>query len=192
MRSMWWILFMFGCQPIEGGKPFEAVPPEVCECDCPVCPEDTEATEAQAEVDETAADPDATEDGGEGEVEPAGMEGDPFAAAIMGQPEPTEPPKESTEEAAAPEIPAWTPSVNQPDWGVRLVSVVPGGTPPQAVLGLADGTSQVVRAGDMLPNVGLVVIAIGKDRVQLAKVRPNGDHAVVESLQLSAMYPSTP
>ena len=190
MRSFWWILFVFGCQPIEGGKPFEAVPPEVCECDCPVCPEEAETTDGQAEADDDASD--EVESNEEADVEPAGSEGDPFAAAMQGQPEPTEEEEETTEAVATQEIPAWTPSVNQPSWGVRLVSVVPGAAPAQAVLGLADGTSQVVRAGDMLPSVGLVVIAIGKDRVQLAKVRPAGDHAVVESLQLSAMYPSTP
>ena len=191
MRSFWLILFVFGCQPMEGGKPFEAVPPEVCECDCPVCPEDTEATDGQAEADETASETESTDETDEGDVEPAGTEGDPFAAAMLEQPVPeaTEAPEEELQTV---QTPAWTPSVNQPSWGVRLVSVVPGAAPAQAVLGLADGTSQVVRAGDMLPSVGLVVIAIGKERVQLAQVRAAGDHAVVESLQLSAMYPSNP
>jgi len=181
-----------GCQPMEPGKPFEPVPPEECECDCPVCPEEdaaedtTEDTDAETEATADAEDTDAA-------VEPAGAEGDPFAAALQGQPEATEEATE-TDAETAPEVAdqAWTPSLTNPAWGVRLVSVVPGASPPQAILGLSDGTSLVVRAGDMVPSVGVVVIAIGKDRAQLAQVKPAGDHAVVESIQLSAMYPSSP
>ena len=115
-------------------------------------------------------------------VEPAGME-DPFAAAMIGQPKPTENTQASTEEASVPDVPAWTPSVNQPDWGFvcQWSPVEPAPSRSRSRRRDESGGS----GGDMLPNVGLVVIAIGKDRVQLAKVR--GDHAVVESLA-SAMY----
>jgi len=183
MRALIWIIFLFGCQPIDGGAPFQAVPPEVCECDCPVCPEE-DASETADAADEVEAPLDDRE-----EKEPSvGTEGDPFAAAILAQEEAQEPQAQENLAVVAP-TPAFPPH-SPLSWGVRLVSVVPGATPPQAVLGLPNGDSQVVRAGDLLPEAGVVVLAIGVDRVQLAQVTAAGDHAEIESVQLTAMYPT--
>lgn len=187
MRALWCTLLFMGCQPMEAGKPFDAVTLDSCLTECPVCPDQEVATE----VEPLATDP--SEDGSQAEdqldkVESVGTEGDPFAAAIQAQEE--RPVDETPDEpTSAPATDAWASPLTGPNWGVRLVSVVPGATPPQAVLGLSDGSSEVVRAGDMLPDVGVVVIAIGKDRVQLAQVKAAGDHATVESIQLNAMYP---
>lgn len=75
-------------------------------------------------------------------------------------------------------------------WGVRLVSTVPDAQPPRAILGLADGTEAVVVPGDLLPQAHVVVLAIGRDTVQLAEITPVGDHAVVHTYMLGALFPS--
>ena len=72
---------------------------------------------------------------------------------------------------------------------VRLLSTLPNAQPPRAVLGLPDGTEVVVSPGTVLGNEGLVVMSVMPGRVQLAQVRPAGDHAVIESVELSAQYP---
>lgn len=186
MRALSWMIFLFGCQPMNAGAPFQAVPPEVCECDCPECPE-----EASPETADAADEGENLVEEQDEETPSVGTEGDPFAAAILAQEEAEAP---SAQEVAPIEVTApatlSVPSNTPLSWGVRLVSVVPGATPPQAVLGLPSGASQVVRAGDLLPEAGVVVLAIGVDRVQLAQVKPAGDHAEIESVQLTAMYPT--
>lgn len=186
MRALSWMIFLFGCQPMDGGAPFQAVPPEECVCDCPECPE-----EIAAEVPAATEAVEAPKDEADAERPSVGTDGDPFAAALLAQ--------EQEEAAPGPEDVAPAAMTSEPQtfvsnaplsWGVRLVSVVPGAVPPQAVLGLPNGQSQVVRAGDLLPDVGIVVLAIGVDRVQLAQVKPAGDHAEIDSVQLTAMYPT--
>ncbi len=78
---------------------------------------------------------------------------------------------------------------SQPSWGVRLLNTLPQAVPPRAALGLPSGEEIVVAPGSMLPEVGVVVIAVGRDTAQLAKVTANGDHAVVEMATLAAQYP---
>ncbi|MCK6505702.1 hypothetical protein L6R53_20290 [Myxococcota bacterium] len=73
-------------------------------------------------------------------------------------------------------------------WAVRLVSTVPMAQPPRAILGLPDGREVVVTPGAMVPEVGLVVLAIGAQSVQLARVQATGDHATVDAIQLSPLY----
>lgn len=85
--------------------------------------------------------------------------------------------------------PNWTPAdAVTLSWGLRLVSTVPGATPPRAILGLPDGAEEVVKAGDLLPEVGVIVLAVGDNVVQLGKVTPEGDHARVDSVFLQAMF----
>lgn len=73
-------------------------------------------------------------------------------------------------------------------WGVRLVQTFDNRQPPRALLGLPDGEEVIVSAGSMLPDVGLVVIAVGNGMVQLAQVVPDGDHATIETTTLHAQY----
>lgn len=73
--------------------------------------------------------------------------------------------------------------------GVRLVATLDGTSPPRAVLGLPEGEERVVQAGDMIPEAGVVVLAVGRDLVQVAQVRTKGDHASVESVFLQSMFP---
>ncbi len=71
---------------------------------------------------------------------------------------------------------------------VRLVSTMAQAQPPRAVLGLPDGSEIVVSPGSVLGPEALVVMAVMDGRVQVAKVRPAGDHAVIESVELTAQY----
>jgi hypothetical protein len=61
--------------------------------------------------------------------------------------------------------------------------------PPRAILGLPDGRELVVTPGTLLPDARLVVMAVGRDMVQIAEVTPVGDHADVVSRTLTPMYP---
>lgn len=102
--------------------------------------------------------------------------------------------------AAAPAPMAAAPSVAAPValglpttlWPVRLVSTIPQAQPPRAILGLPDGSERVVSPGSMVPEVGIVVMAVTADRVQLARVSPAGDHAAIESMEISAQYAAGP
>lgn len=73
-------------------------------------------------------------------------------------------------------------------WPVRLVRTHLDEQPPSAVLAMPDGRRIVVSPGDMVPERGLVVMAIGKDRVHLAEINTRGDHATVVPLELTAQY----
>lgn len=102
------------------------------------------------------------------------------------------PPGSSSGDAAgrAATPPPWTPSsAVSLSWGLRLLSTVDQASPPRAILGLPDGSETVVKAGDMLPDERVVVLAIGRGVVQLGQVAPQGDHVTVESVFLKAMYP---
>ena len=63
------------------------------------------------------------------------------------------------------------------------------GQPPRAVLAFGDGSEHVVQPGAMLADQRVIVLAIGVDQVELARVEPRGDSAAVEPLTLRAMYP---
>jgi hypothetical protein len=71
-------------------------------------------------------------------------------------------------------------------WPIRLVATVPGAQPPRAILGMPDGTEKVVTPGSLLPEAGIVVVAVGKRTVDVAQIRPAGDHAEIRSLTLHA------
>lgn len=73
-------------------------------------------------------------------------------------------------------------------WPVRLVSSMPDTQPPRAILGLPDGREVVVTAGSMIPDQGIVVMAIGAKRVQLARIAAVGDHAVINEESIAAQY----
>ena len=73
-------------------------------------------------------------------------------------------------------------------WPVRLVTTVPNATPPRAILGLPDGREVVVNPGSMVPDMGLVVVAIAPDSAELARIAPAGDHATIETMTLRAQY----
>jgi hypothetical protein len=75
-------------------------------------------------------------------------------------------------------------------WGLRLVSTINDTTPPRAVLALTTGEEIVVRAGQMLPDAQMVILAVGQDVIQVANITPDGDRALVESVTLNAFNPN--
>jgi hypothetical protein len=40
----------------------------------------------------------------------------------------------------------------------------------------------------MVPDLGLVVVAISPNSAEIAKILPAGDHAIIESMTLTAQY----
>lgn len=145
----------------------------------------------------------------EGEDRPAGGEGtgdeDPIAlqARLLGispdqvtrpPPAPAAPAPAAAPAVPAPAAPLWDPSRPLPDvqFGVRVLGVLLDLQPPRAVLGLPDGREQVVTPGAMLPAEGLVVLAIGRDAVQVARITPAGFYARVDTETIRALYPQQP
>ena len=99
-------------------------------------------------------------------------------------------PKGESVQSAPPTVPAtsgWGDVIGKA-WPVRLVTTVPNATPPRAILGLPDGREVVVNPGSMVPDMGLVVVAIAPDSAELARIAPAGDHATIETMTLRAQY----
>jgi hypothetical protein len=105
----------------------------------------------------------------------------PTQAASTPQPSPSPAPPE-----AAPSS-HWPQTLGK-SWPVRLVTTVPNASPPRAILGLPNGKEVVVNPGTMVPEFGLVVVAISPGSAELAKIAPAGDHATIESVTLRAQY----
>jgi hypothetical protein len=81
----------------------------------------------------------------------------------------------------------WSQAVGKA-WPVRLVTTVPNASPPRAILGLPNGKEIVVNPGSMVPDLGLVVVAISPNSAEIARIAPAGDHATIESMTLRAQY----
>ncbi len=199
------LTLLAACETMEpSGDPFKPVQPKAASTAAaasvgstaePVGPQGGFDFEAQGRDDEGSADSDpdledlyaglGIEKSPEGEDEEAA---EPVA--------PVAPPQPIDRPAALPAAPVkqpWQPGVAIPgSWGVRLVSTVSDAQPPRAILGMPDGSEQVVQPGTLLPSVGVVVLAVGQDAVQVAEIVPDGDRAKVSSYVLTALYPSGP
>jgi hypothetical protein len=90
--------------------------------------------------------------------------------------------------------PVWDPTKPLPEvsFGVRVIAVLADVQPPRAVLGMPDGRELVVSPGMLLAEDALVVLAIGRDAVQVAHVIPSGFSAKVEVETVRALFPPTP
>ncbi len=104
-------------------------------------------------------------------------------------------PAEAAPESAVPPVagpPVTGSPVNVPPavvgWPVRLLKTLPESQPPRAILGLPDGTEIVVSPGSLIAAQGLVVMSVGRSTLDLARVTPSGDHAVIDQLTLTAQY----
>jgi hypothetical protein len=85
---------------------------------------------------------------------------------------------------------AWDPDTAPPaTWGIRLLSTVNTTLPPRAVIGLPDGTEEVVQPGAMLPEQSVIVMAVGKDVIEIAQVVPDGVQARVETRTITSLFP---
>lgn len=111
----------------------------------------------------------------------AGVDPDKLAAA-----DPVAAPVTAPPEAPVAPAPVGLPSPVQ--WPVRLVSTIPQAQPPRAILGLPSGEERVVSPGSILADQGLVVMAVSGDKVTLARIEPMGDHARIDTVELTAQY----
>ena len=200
MRSLW-LLLLIGCEPMsEPGDLFSAA-------------HVAQSVSAETEQAETAPSFDFPElevisseelqsgnfgDEDEPETEPV-AEAEPETEPVVEAEPEAEPVVEAEPEAA---IEAAAPAVGAPDiastvaapahavsgWPVRLVKTLPETNPPRAILGLPSGEELVVSPGSMVPEHGLVVIAIGPNSAQIAQVTPQGDHAAISPVTLQTMY----
>jgi len=203
------VLLAGGCEPIDPSGDLLA---PVVEAE----PAPAAAPEAQPQPEEY--DFEADERAEEGEA-PRELQPDEVAASLGIEVPPEAPPEEDavaevgeteTPEVPVPEVvppelppppevmPAPSPEAGwnvevplEGSWGVRVVAVLVDAQPPRAILGLSDGTEKVVEPGTLLPEAGLVVMAIGRDAVQLAEVVPKGDHVRIESHVVQPMYGQT-
>jgi hypothetical protein len=60
------------------------------------------------------------------------------------------------------------------------------------MIALPDGQEIVVQPGQMLPEHHLVVLAIGRDAMQVARITPQGFYAKVETETVASLFQPTP
>lgn len=118
---------------------------------------------------------DAVADAAGAEVEPEGPEPQPAVVGTL-----------TMGSSGGAPAPGWSAAAG--GWPLRLVSTTPGAQPPRAILGLPDGQELVVRPGTMVPAAGVVVMSVGAGSVELARILPAGDHALVQSQTLTPQY----
>lgn len=99
-----------------------------------------------------------------------------------------EPPGEANPMESGEPPPSRT-SMGSASWGPRVLTTLSSLEPPRAVLALPDGSERVVRPGTLLPEIGGVVIAIGRDVVELSEVREQGVYASVHTRTIPALIP---
>lgn len=187
-------LALSGCEPMApSGKPFTPVRVQAVAAGAPVA---AAADPRFAEFDEEPQSYSSEElraMAGGAPVDPAATAATPSPDGGSTSAAPTAAaPSAATSAAVGESMGVQAPAVINPaaplGWAVRLVSTVPMAQPPRAILGLPDGREVVVTPGAMVPEVGLVVLAIGPQAVQLARVQATGDHATVEAIQLAPLY----
>jgi hypothetical protein len=74
-------------------------------------------------------------------------------------------------------------------WMPILVTTLTTSPIPRAVLAMPSGEEIVVRAGDLLSEEGVIVMAIGEKSVDLATISAEGGQAKVENITLASHYP---
>ena len=74
-------------------------------------------------------------------------------------------------------------------WMPTLVTTLTTSPIPRAVLAMPGGEEIVVRAGDLLSEEGVIVMAIGEKSVDLATITAEGGQAKVENITLASHYP---
>ena len=65
---------------------------------------------------------------------------------------------------------AYTAQNWQRGWPLQLAAVLGDMTPPRAILRLPSGEERVVTAGSMLPDQGIVVMSVGENAVNVARI----------------------
>ncbi len=186
------LLSTLACEPMpDPGSPFKAVQVQQQSSPEPAVAAEPAAVDPlfdeveplvihSSELGQPAVDePDAPSEAPSSAHEAAAAQADPVAESEPSDPAPPTVTSQALDLSAAP-------VGSSSGWPLRLVATVPGAQPPRAILGLPGGGEVVVTPGTMLPDAGVVVMAIGSGSVDLAEVRPAGDHAVVYGRSLRA------
>ncbi len=92
------------------------------------------------------------------------------------------------ESSVVPVLNAMRPATVKDGWRPTLIGTLMDGPTPRAILALPSGEEKVIKAGDMLSDDGVVVMAIGTNFVELAVVRHAEGRAQIENLTLSAQF----
>lgn len=194
-RFLFCCLLLTGCSTVESEDIFTPRQPLLQDVQTEAVVDEEPVTDDEVASPETEGDEifgvDPTEQLGDVQVVDETL--DPLlVAASMGL---TVPPVQETP-AGAQDIERrdsiWAPNDSTPgSWGVNLVSTISDAQPPRAILSFPDGREEVVKAGTMLPEAKLIILAIGRDVVQIAEIKPEGDRARVVTRQLHAFHPST-
>lgn len=80
------------------------------------------------------------------------------------------------------------PATVKDGWRPTLIGTLMDGPTPRAILAMPSGEEKVIKAGDMLSDDGVVVMAIGTNFVELAIVQHAEGRAQIENLTLSAQF----
>lgn len=188
---------LFGCQQLPAtGDPLAPAPVTK-----KVAPASASTGSDDGDAEATAGDQGGFDfDADAEEIEGSDLPDDPAAILAMQQgldavppaPEPVAAePVPMAEPVPGLALPAELPSMPtlDRDWGLRLMATVHNVEPPRAILGLPDGTEAVVTAGTMLPEQNAIVMAVGRQQIEIAWVTPNGYQARIETERISALYP---
>ena len=72
-------------------------------------------------------------------------------------------------------------------WPVQLIGILGESFPKRAVLRRANGSEISVQAGQFINEDKLVVLAIGKNHVSVAKIHPDGNVATIQQMDLQPL-----
>jgi len=72
-------------------------------------------------------------------------------------------------------------------WPVQVIGILGESFPKRAVLRRANGSEISVQAGQFISEEKLVVLAIGRNHVSLAKIHPDGNVATVQQVDLQPL-----
>jgi len=190
MRPLLLCVWLVACEQMEpSGDPLAPVGPAAAPAAAPSAPaapaEGPEDVTFRISSEELQAAATAIEEGASPNDALAEAQGD-------GAPEAQEESKPEIQPEIQPVMTIAEPRAVLPDaaggWPIRLVVTMPSTQPPRAVIGLPDGREMVVTAGDLIPDVGMVVMSVGATSVQMAQVTAAGDHAQIANITLNAMY----
>jgi hypothetical protein len=82
----------------------------------------------------------------------------------------------------------WKPATVKDGWRPTLIGTLMDGPTPRAILAMPSGEEKVIKAGDMLAEDGVVVMAIGESFVELAVVNSSEGRAQIQNLTLSTQF----
>ena len=72
-------------------------------------------------------------------------------------------------------------------WPVQVIGILSETFPKRAVLRRANGSEISVQAGQFISEEKLVVLAIGRNHVSLAKIHPDGNVATIQQMDLQPL-----